>query len=162
DGTTLWNNGMGHPDIVYVADIVPDNPGLEIAFGYESRQLRHGIHVADARTGKILWGHDRPTVHIHDQGMLADILPENPGMEFYTAEKDRSDGSFLHAAATGKLLGTPWLGTLSPRPLWWLDGPQKVWAPFTYRNDGIRLIRGMNEEIARFPGDIIGIADVIG
>lgn len=162
DGRTLWSNGMGHPDIVHVADIVPENPGLEIAYGYESPQRENGIHVADARTGRILWGHDRPTVHIHDQGMLADFLPGNPGMEFYTAEKDRRDGSFLHAAATGKSLGNPWLGTLSPRPLWWLDGPQKVWSPFTYRDDGIRLVRGMDEEIARFPGSIVGIADVIG
>lgn len=162
DGTTLWSNGMGHPDIVYVADIVPDNPGLEIAYGYEAAQRRNGIHVADGRSGRILWGHDRPTTHIHDQGMLADILPENSAMEFYTAEKDRAKGSFLYAAATGKLLATPWLGTLSPRPLWWLDGPQKVWSPFGYRQSEIALIRGLDEEVARFPGTIVGIADVVG
>jgi rhamnogalacturonan endolyase len=162
DGTVLWNNGMGHPDMVYVADIVPENPGLEIAYGYESPQRRNGIHVADGRTGRILWGHDRPTSHLHDQGMLADILPENPGLEFYAAEQDRSKGAFLYAAASGELLAERWLGTLSPRALWWLDGPQKVWSPFNYRQSETTLIRGLDEEVARFPGVLVGIADVVG
>lgn len=162
DGTMLWNNGMGHPDIVYVGEISADNPGLEIAYGYETPQTRNGIHVADALSGRILWGHDRPTSHLHDQGMLADILPEHPGMEFYAAEQDRGRGSFLYAAATGERLGTDWLGTLSPRPLWWVDGPQKVWSPFNYGSRTIDLIRGRAEKIASLPGTIIGLADVVG
>ena len=51
NGKTLWTNGLGHQDVFYVADIIPERPGLEIAYGYEDRQPANGIQVADAQDG---------------------------------------------------------------------------------------------------------------
>ena len=31
NGKALWNLNMGHPDVCYVTDVIPGNPGLEIA-----------------------------------------------------------------------------------------------------------------------------------
>lgn len=163
DGTTLWANGLGHPDVFYAADIIPDRPGLELAYGYESRQPINGIQVADARTGEMIWGHPDSTVHIHDWGMLADVDPANPGFEFYVGEQRRELGQFLYSAMDGKLLSTEDLGSITLNPVYWLDGPQKVYNVFSYRGDTTDLQRyGDPTPVASFPGRIIGIADVIG
>lgn len=160
-GKLLWSTGMGHPDSVYVTDIVPGRPGLEIIYGYESRQEANGICLVEGKTGKIIWGHPQATTHIHDQGMLADFDAANPGMEYYGVEQDRS-GSFLYAAQTGKLLSTNYLDTLSPRAFWWLDGPVKVYSPFNYRERSNRVLKYNGPQIAELPGAIVAIADVVG
>lgn len=163
DGTTLWANGLGHPDVFYAADLIPDRPGLELAYGYESRQPINGIQVADARTGEMIWGHPDPTVHIHDWGMLADVDPSNPGFEFYGAEQRRELGQFLYSAKDGKLLSTQDLGSITLNPVYWLDGPQKVYNVFSYRGDTTVLQKyGDPTPVATLQGRIIGIADVIG
>lgn len=163
DGTTLWANGLGHPDVFYVADIIPEHPGLEIAYGYESPQEVNGIQVADARTGEMIWGHPHPTAHIHDWGMLADIDPDNPGFEFYAAEQRRELGQFLYSARDGKLLSTEDLGSVTLNPVYWLDGPQKVYHVFTYRGDSTILRRYRDPDpVATFEGRIVAIADVLG
>ena len=36
NGRGLWTLEMGHPDVCYVADIDPDNPGLEVFYGFET------------------------------------------------------------------------------------------------------------------------------
>ena len=38
--------------------------GFVLAYGYEDRQPINGIQVADARTGQMIWGHPKPTLHI--------------------------------------------------------------------------------------------------
>lgn len=163
DGTTLWANGLGHPDVFYAADLIPDRPGLELAYGYEDRQPINGIQVADARTGEMIWGHPDPTAHIHDWGMLADVDPSNPGLEFYGAEQRRELGQFLYSAQDGKLLSTEDLGSITLNPVYWLDGPQKVYNVFSYRGDTTVLQRyGDATPVATLQGRIIGIADVLG
>jgi rhamnogalacturonan endolyase len=161
NGTLLWSTGKGHPDAVYVADIDPERPGYEIIYGYESPQAKNGICLVDGRTGEIIWGHPHPTKHIHDQGMLADIDPANPGFEFYGAEQDGS-GHWLYDARTGKLLSTESLNTLSPRAFWWLDGPTKVYSPFNYRARSNPVLQFNGPRVADIPGSIIAIADVLG
>jgi rhamnogalacturonan endolyase len=128
DGTVLWNLGLGHPDVMYLTDIIPTRPGLEIAFGYEVPQERNGICVVDARTGEIIWGHPYKTTHIHDQGMFGDFVPGVPGMEFYAAEQDGT-GRWLYSAAGGTLISEEDLGGLSPRAVWWGDTPVKAYIP---------------------------------
>ena len=81
NGKGLWTLEMGHPDVCYVADIDPANPGLEVFYGFETRQDTDGICVVDAKTGRKLWALKEPTRHIHSQGMVGDILAEYPGME---------------------------------------------------------------------------------
>ena len=79
DGKPLWTTGLGHPDHFYVGDIDPNRPGLEIYYGIETRQQKNGMCLVDAATGKILWGHDQPTRHVHGQGLCADLDPRYPG-----------------------------------------------------------------------------------
>lgn len=163
NGKTLWSNGLGHPDLFYPADIIPERPGLEIAYGYEDRQKANGIQVADARTGKMIWGHPDPTTHIHDWGLFADIDPANPGYEFYGAEQNRTLGQFLYSARDGKLLSKEDLGSITLRPFYWLDGPQKVYHVFNYRSNSFAF-RKYKEEgtLGEFPGRLIAVADVLG
>ena len=122
-GKGIWTTEMGHPDAFYVADIDPDNPGLEIFYGIEPRQKTDGICVVDARTGRKLWAHKEPTRHIHAQGMAADVLADSPGMEVYAGERDFKK-RWLYSAK-GKLIEFKETGTLSPRALWWDADPQK-------------------------------------
>jgi hypothetical protein len=163
NGKTLWSNGLGHQDLFYVADIIPERPGLEIAYGYEDRQKANGIQVADARTGKMIWGHPEPTTHIHDWGLFADIDPDNPGYEFYGAEQNRRLGQFLYSARDGKLLSKEDLGSITLRPFYWLDGPQKVYHVFAYRNNTFAFKKHKAAaNLGEFPGRLIAIADVVG
>ena len=122
-GKGVWSLEMGHPDVMYVADIDPSNPGLEIFYGIEPRQKTDAICVVDARSGRKLWAHKEPTRHIHGQGMAADILADSPGMEVYAGERDLKQ-RWLYSAG-GKLLEFHETGTLSPRPVWWDADPQK-------------------------------------
>jgi rhamnogalacturonan endolyase len=122
-GRGLWTTGLGHPDVCYVADIQPEKPGLEIFYGIEPRHDKNGLCVVDAATGRLLWGHQEPTRHVHGQGMAADILAEHPGMEVCAGERDLPQ-RWLYSAS-GKLLETRANGSLSPRPVWWDADPQK-------------------------------------
>jgi rhamnogalacturonan endolyase len=131
NGKTLWNLGLGHPDVMYMADLIPARPGLEIAYGYEDAERQNGICVVDARTGQIIWGHPYKTTHIHDQGMIGDFIPSNPGMEFYSAELDGT-GKWLYSASTGELIGEEDLGGLSPRAVWWDATVTKSYLPGRY------------------------------
>jgi hypothetical protein len=163
DGRTLWSNGRGHPDLFYVADIIPERPGLEIAYGYETSQQVHGMQVADARTGEMIWGHPEPTRHLHDWGLFADIDPDNPGFEFYAAEQDRTLGQFLYSARDGRLLSADDPGSITLRPFYWLDGPQKVYHVFAYGDDTFAFRKyGSRESLGTFPGRLIAVADILG
>ena len=123
NGKGVWSLEMGHPDVMYVADIDPSNPGLEIFYGIEPRQKTDGICVVDARSGRKLWAHKEPTRHIHAQGMAADVLADSPGMEVYAGERDLKQ-RWLYSSK-GKLIEFHESGTLSPRALWWDADPQK-------------------------------------
>jgi len=122
-GKGLWTLEMGHPDICYVADIDPANPGLEIFYGFETRQKTDGMCVVDAATGRKLWTHKEPTAHLHGQGMAADVLAEHPGMEVFAGERDNKS-RWLYSAS-GKLIEFREDLPLTPRPLWWDGDPQK-------------------------------------
>jgi hypothetical protein len=163
NGRTLWSNGLGHPDVFYAADIIPERPGLEIAYGYEDRQPINGIQVADARTGEMIWGHPDSTAHIHDWGMLADIDAANPGYEFYGAEQQRSRGQFLYSARDGTLLSREFMGSITLNPIYWLAGPQKLYNIFSYRGDTTVLHQyRAPAPVETLEGRIVAIADVLG
>jgi len=123
NGKGLWTTEMGHPDVCYVADIDPDNPGLEIFYGIEPRRQTDAICVVDAKTGRKLWTHKEPTRHVHGQGMVGDISDKFPGMEVYAGERDLKK-RWLYSAK-GRLIEFQEKGTLSPRPVWWDADPQK-------------------------------------
>ena len=153
-GKGIWTTEMGHPDAFYVADIDPDNPGLEIFYGIEPRQKTDAICVVDAKTGRKLWAHKEPTRHVHGQGMAADVLADSPGMEVYAGERDLKQ-RWLYSAK-GKLIEFTETGTLSPRALWWDADPQKeVVVSGAVRNWG-------GEPMQRLEGRIIAVVDCLG
>jgi len=153
-GKGLWTTEMGHPDAFYVADIDPDNPGLEIFYGIEPRHQTDGICLVDARTGRKLWTHKEPTRHIHAQGMAADVLDDWPGMEVYAGERDLKK-RWLYSAK-GKLIKFYETGTLSPRALWWDADPQKE----VIMSGAIRDWEG--EAMQPIQGRVIAVVDCLG
>ena len=155
DGTPLWTTGLGHNDVGHVADIDPENPGLEIFFGLETRQKNHGVNLVDARTGNMLWAYEGSTVHVHGQGMAADIDPAHPGMECYAGEAKGGDKFFLYSAK-GELLSDQTMGSLSPRPLWWDADEQKE---LIINN---KLLDYSGEELLELEGKVLMVGDILG
>ncbi len=154
DGKGLWTLEMGHPDVCYVADIDPDNPGLEVFYGFETRQETDGICVVDAKSGRKLWAHKKPTRHIHSQGMVGDILADFAGMEVYGGERDYKE-RWLYSAK-GKLIEFKETGSLSPRPVWWDSDPQKE----VIISGAIRDWDG--EAMQPIEGRVIAVVDCLG
>ena len=154
NGQGLWTLEMGHPDVCHVADIDPDNPGLEVFYGFETRQKTDGICVVDARSGRKLWTHKKPTKHVHGQGMLGDVLANSPGMEVYAGERDYKQ-RWLYSAK-GKVIEFHKTGTLSPRPVWWDADPQKeVVVSGAIRNWGGKAMQPIK-------GRLIAVVDCLG
>ena len=159
NGQGLWATKLGHPDHVYLGDLDPERPGLEIYYGIESRRQNNGMCMVDARTGKILWGIDIATRHVHGQGLCADIDPDQPGCECYSADTDaKKDFAFamLHDAK-GKLLGKENLGGFAPRAAWWDADPQRELVV----GGRIRDYNGA-EHAPRIEGTIVAVADILG
>lgn len=123
NGQGLWTLGMGHPDICYCADIDPGHTGLEVFYGFETRQATDGMCVVDAKTGQKLWALHEKTYHLHSQGMCADILADYPGMEVYCGERDYPK-RWLYSA-DGKSIQFMEKGDLTLRPIWWDGDDQK-------------------------------------
>jgi len=94
--------------------------------------------------------------HIHSQGLLADIDPTNPGMEFYGGEKFLPD-RWLYSARDGKLLSREELGTLAPNPIYWDDSFVK---PYLTRDGNIVKHKGAT--LGKVEGRVIAIADILG
>jgi len=124
NGKPLWTTGLGHPDHCYVGDIDPSRPGLEIYYGIERRQPKNSMCLVDAKTGKILWGHDQPTRHIHSSGLCSDLDPRHAGWECYSGERDLKDKRWTRDCK-GRVISTDGLGTLAPRAVFWDADPQR-------------------------------------
>lgn len=155
NGKILWNLGMGHPDAVYVSDILPERPGLEIIYGFETKQERNGFCLVEAETGKLIWGCDHPTTHIHSQGLFGDFDPANPGPEFYDGEKFGPE-RWTYSARDGRLLAREDLGGLAPIAVYWADGPLKMIAA----RGRIRAYRGA--QLDHYEGRVVAVGDLLG
>jgi hypothetical protein len=138
-----------------VADIDPSRPGLEIFYGMETSQRSNGVCLVEARTGKMIWANPEATVHVHSQGMLADLIPEEPGLECYAGEAKGGSNYWLYTAS-GKLINHENLGDLAPRSVYWLDGTNKV-----YETKGA-LYRYPREVVGRIQGRVVAVADCLG
>lgn len=154
NGKGLWTLEMGHPDVCYVADVDPARPGLEVFYGFETRQKTDGICLVDAETGRKLWRLKEPTRHVHAQGMVGDILAEHAGMEVYAGERDLKK-RWLYSAA-GTLIEFREKGPLSPRPVWWDADPQKE----IIMSGAIRDWGG--KAIQPIEGRLIAVVDCLG
>jgi rhamnogalacturonan endolyase len=124
NGKALWTLGIGHPDTCYVGKIDPDRPGLQIFYGIEPRQKSGAVRLVDAAAGRTIWANKEPTVHVHSQGMCADILAEHPGQECYAGEAKGGEQAWMFTAQ-GKRIGDENIGSLAPCTLWWDADPQK-------------------------------------
>jgi len=155
DGKPLWNTRRGHPDAIYVADIDPDRPGLEVFFGLERARKSGAVCMADARTGEIIWENPEPTKHVHGQGMCADIDAKYPGMESHSHERD-SDTWWLYSAKGQRLRDKP----EGSRAVWWDATAQK--ALIAGDRDGGRLVKYRGTTVGKIEGNVICIADCLG
>jgi len=103
DGKVRWSTYLGHPDIVSVADYIPERPGMEVCFIIETRKA--GIYLADANTGEIIWKNNRaddPTWSHGHYGWTSDIWDGSPGIECLTNRKGHGDGNILLFTADGQ------------------------------------------------------------
>jgi len=156
DGTALWSTGLGHPDHCYVGDLDPNRPGLEIYYGMETRQKKaNGMCMVDAATGKILWGHQGPTYHIHHSGLCCDIDADYPGSECYSGERDFKDKRWLRDCR-GNVLSTRDIG-LAPRAVYWDADPQRELLR------GSKITDYAGKAIPpRIEGRLVAVADILG
>ena len=157
NGVPLWTTGLGHPDHVYVGNLDPARPGLEIYFGMETRQERNGMCMVDAATGEILWGFDEPTVHIHHAGLVSPIDPRRAGSECYSGERDFPEKRWLFDAR-GELIEMVDLGGLAPRAAWWDADPTRE----LLARGRIHKYHPPHEYPTRIEGHIAAVADLFG
>lgn len=84
DGRSMWSTGLGHGDRMYLTDIDPSRPGLEVAYICEDAQPQLGVNLRDARNGDMIWGAREPHLdNAIDQVAVGDIDPKYPGMEVW-------------------------------------------------------------------------------
>jgi rhamnogalacturonan endolyase len=160
NGQALWSVGLGHPDHTYVGELDPNHPGLEIYYGVETRQKeRNGMCMVDAATGKILWGYEGPTRHVHSHGLCSDIDARHPGIEAYSCDTDaekKPAWALLHAAG----------GTVIDKDKSWKFGVNAVWWDADAQREVIVHNKVLDypdkREHGRVEGRIIAVADVIG
>jgi rhamnogalacturonan endolyase len=114
------------------------------------------MSMVDARTGKILWGHQEPTKHIHSSGLVADIDAEHPGAECYSGERDSKDKRWLRDCR-GNVVSTEDLGGLAPRAAYWDADPQRELV------HGTRIWKYKGPDLPTKPeGELVAVADVLG
>ena len=168
NGKELWSTGQGHPDHFYLGDLDPARAGLEVYYGIETRRAdANGMCLADARTGKILWGHKGPTRHVHGHGMCSDIDPKHPGAECFSTDTDaqkKAAWSRLRTAA-GEVISEDAAWGFGPRTAYWDADPQRE----ILRGSRIEKFTGCDAKkisTRRLPADIQGrfvaVADVLG
>jgi rhamnogalacturonan endolyase len=161
DGSVLWETKLGHPDHMYIGDIDPTRPGLEIVFGIETRAQKNGVCMVDARTGELIWGLDKQTFHIHSTGMVSPIDPAHPGCLIWSGEENSTDDRWLRNAK-GDFLETPEKfprRDLAPKSVWWdaslhrkmIAGGYPVHYPSFEKADDVRF-----EGSIRLVGDLFG------
>lgn len=172
NGTALWSTGLGHPDKCYVTDIDPDRPGLEIFYVYEDwNEDGNGICLVDAKTGEIIWGIGVKTFHVGD-GMVADLIPEMPGLECFAAEdpKGGSKSKYL-LSAKGEIIATDnevpgcrnWIFWDADKLRENIVSPgyeHSMWDRFAVKKVEINKYKG--DKLFEAEGSVIMIADIQG
>ena len=168
NGDLLWSTGYGHPDKCYVTDILPDRPGLEIFYSIEdTHEDGNGVCLVDAATGKTIWNIGHKTIHV-GSGMVADIMPEHPGLECFAGEASKAGSTDTYMlAANGAYLarneGVPPFNTW----LFWDADLLRERVSYSKKNStdipigGIEKYKGTGypEQIA---GSAILVADLFG
>ncbi len=103
----------GHPNLLFVADFQPDNPGLEVFYGREGwggKKATIGNLLLDSN-GKELWS-DMNHMHVKI-GVVGNFSAKYPGMEIFTGKESNpgygSMGPFSYTAKGAAISpGDPW------------------------------------------------------
>ena len=157
DGKQLRTTGLGHPDSIYVGKLDPARKGLQIYYNIETGQKSNTMCMVDAATGKILWGYDQPTKHVHSHGLCSDIDPAQPGWECYGAES--TNHTFVYSrlwSCAGQLLSDS---------LKWSFGPYAVLFDADPQREvllGNRITKYNGPALATVSGKFLAVADVCG
>ncbi|NOX55337.1 MAG: silent information regulator protein Sir2 [Planctomycetes bacterium] len=160
NGKELWTTGLGHPDHCYVGEIDPERPGLEIYYGIETRQKKaNGMCLVDAATGKILWGYQGYTRHVHSRGMCSDIDARYAGCECYSADTNQQKRYAWSRlwSCKGQVISKDNLGGFGALTVHWDADPQRE----LLLGRRIRNYGGSDIE-PRIDGSVAAIADILG
>ena len=173
NGTLLWSTGLGHPDKIYLTDIDPQRPGMEVFLAQETwHDNGRGVSVVDAATGQQIWNIGHKTLHVGD-GMVTDFDPKNPGLEVFASEdkKGGSSDKYLLTAQGG------YLGKNDDVPgcrnwVWWdgdllretFKGSDDQWgASSSSQGRAQQIYKWKGETLTEnIQGDIMMIADLFG
>jgi rhamnogalacturonan endolyase len=161
NGKELWTTGLGHSDGAYIADLIPEHPGLEIYYMIEpSKTEGNGMCMVDAKTGKIIWGSNFPTDHVHGNGLCSDIDRAHPGRECYGTEitgfeGKRTNFSVLYSNK-GEIIGESNLKTTNSA-FWDSDNQREMVGRGSIYEFNGPTVFGTQPE-----GRVIAIADILG
>ncbi len=160
NGSPLWTTGLGHPDHMYVGNLDPSRSGLQIFYGVETAHQSNGMCMVEAATGKILWGWNKPTTHIHSFGMCADMDPAVPGAEAYAADCTNHipTGDRWLWSAKGEVLSRDVNFGFGQKTVYWDADLQRE---ILYQGRNIRDLYSVlvQQEIE---GTVVMVADVLG
>lgn len=173
NGTLRWSTGLGHPDKIYLTDIDPQRPGMEVFLCLEPwHDNGRGVCLVDAKTGKSIWNIGHKTYHVGD-GMVADFDPLHKGLECFASE-DRKGGStdkYL-ISADGQFIGKNEDVPSCRNWAWWdadllretFIGDDNRWgASSSSDNRSLSIVKWKGETLTEgIEGDILMIADIIG
>jgi len=95
DGTGLWSTGLGHGDANHVGKFIPGSDGLQVFHCLENGKTMCALH--NAKDGSIIWSKVSDSDNDTGRCNVADMLPGNPGFEFYYYQSDlfSTDGTDL-------------------------------------------------------------------
>jgi rhamnogalacturonan endolyase len=89
DGKLYWVNGNGHGDAGHIGDMDPSRPGLELWLVREGTAAGAvGSYLADAATGKMIWGRTVAKDMDVGRGLAADIDSTHIGYEMWSSATD--------------------------------------------------------------------------
>jgi rhamnogalacturonan endolyase len=148
DGSLRWSIYREHPDIVSIKHILPGSKDRQVFYAVESN-VHAGAYLVDAKTGKIIWKHNREDdprwVHAHT-GWVSDIFEGSPGMEMLTNRDGHTANDLVLFGADGKIL-------MNPFP--------KGWRPVNWTGGKSRdLLSSNGRQVGRFDGK--GITPIAG
>ncbi|RED59178.1 cohesin domain-containing protein [Cohnella lupini] len=122
DGTVMYNSAgvmpvgseapgqtrrIGHGDMLHVADIDPDRPGLEIFMVHEgAASVPYGYTLRDALTGEIIYG--AYTGRDTGRGMVGDINPNVRGLETWAVSLLSATGAPVSGGMPGTNMSIKW------------------------------------------------------
>ena len=147
-------SGRGHPDKLVIGEMDPTRPGLEMYLCIEPGMKKNAACQVDARTGELLWGVNEESRHL-GIGLIADIDPGQPGVEFWVGDEEFN--KFWLFSAQGKLLSNK--ENRGTAFFWDADLQREI---MNREEKSLYNYATGNEYSTKFPSGALVIADVLG